>query len=214
MPNRWPMPFSRSRRVAVHAPIPIKFTLPEAGEVTLVVEDGAGKRVRNLVSQTPFPAGENTIYWDGTDDITRDPDAANHGFYYIPPEFVAPGAYTIRGIWHKPLDLRYEFSVYNPGNPPWGTADNSGGWMTNHTPASSAVFIPGDKAPGGAPLIGIGAAVSEGGSAFSWLDLDGKRLAARLDWWHLDRSLLLVRRSGIRCGARCGCLRRLCLPGK
>ena len=166
-------------KAEVHAPIPIKFTLPEAGEVTLVVEDSDGKRVRNLVSQTPFPAGENTVYWDGTDDITRDPDAANHGFYYIPPEFVAPGAYEVRGIWHKPLDLRYEFSVYEPGTPPWDTADTSGGWMTNHTPASSAVFIPGDKAPGGAPLIGLGAAVSEGGSAFSWLDLDGKKIGGR-----------------------------------
>jgi hypothetical protein len=163
----------------VHAPIPIKFTLPEAGEVTLVIEDSAGKRVRNLISQTPFPAGENTVYWDGTDDITRDPDAAQHGFYYIPPEAVAPGTYTVRGLWHKPLDLRYEFNVYTPGDPPWDTADTSGGWMTNHTPASSAVFIPGDKAPGGQPLIGLGAAVSEGGSCFSWLTLDGKKIGGR-----------------------------------
>jgi len=43
-----------------HAPIPIKFSLPDDGEVTLVIEDSSGKRVRNLVSQTPFPKGENT----------------------------------------------------------------------------------------------------------------------------------------------------------
>jgi len=165
--------------VAEHPTIPIKFTLPEPGEVTLVIEDSSGRRVRNLVSQTPFPAGENTVDWDGTDDIARDPDAANHGFYYIPPEIVTPGTYTVRGLWHKPLDLRYEFSVYSPGDPPWPTADTSGGWMTNHTPASSAVFIPGDKAPGGQPLIGLGAPVSEGGSAFSWLNLDGKKIGGR-----------------------------------
>jgi hypothetical protein len=162
-----------------HAPIPIKFTLPEDGEVTLVIEDSTGKRVRNLVSQTPFPKGDNTVWWDGTDDLSRDVNAANHGVFFIPPNLVAPGTYTVRGIWHKPLDLRYEFSVYSPGDPPWGTADGSGGWMTNHTPASSAVFIPGDKAPGGQPLVGIGAYVSEGGSAFSWVNLDGKKLGGR-----------------------------------
>ena len=36
-------------------PIPIRFTLPEAGVVTLVIEDSKGRRVRNLVSETPVP---------------------------------------------------------------------------------------------------------------------------------------------------------------
>ncbi|MEI9999110.1 MAG: hypothetical protein WDO13_08020 [Verrucomicrobiota bacterium] len=144
-----------------------------------MIEDAAGKRVRNLVSQVPFPKGENTVWWDGTDDLARDAEAPEHGVYLIPSEFVAPGSYTVRGIWHKPLDLRYEMSVYTPGDPPWPTIDGTGGWMTNHTPASSAVFIPADKAPGGQPLIGLGAYISEGGSAFSWVDLNGKKLGGR-----------------------------------
>jgi len=168
------------KTLEMHPPIPVKFTIPDDGEVTLVIEDATGKRVRNLVSQTRFPKGENTVWWDGTDDLARDPAAADHGIYFIPPELVAPGSYTVRGLWHKPLDLRYEFSVYSPGDPPWPTtADSSGGWMTNHTPASCAVFIPGEKAPGGQPLVGLGAAVSEGGSAFSWLNLDGKKVGGR-----------------------------------
>jgi len=162
-----------------HAPIPIHFTLPEDGCVTLVIEDSTGKRVRNLVSQAAFPRGNNVVWWDGTDDLGRDIPAANHGLYLIPPSFVPPGSYTVRGLWHKPLDLRYEFSVYNPGDPPWGTADNTGGWMTSHTPASCVVFIPGTKAPGGGPLVGVGAFVAEGGSAFSWLNLDGKKIGGR-----------------------------------
>jgi len=162
-----------------HPPIPVHFTLPEDGDVTLVIEDASGKRVRNLVSQAPFPKGENTAWWDGTDDLGRDVAAANHGLYFIPPNFVIPGSYTVRGLWHKPLDLRYEFAIYAPGDPPWPTTDPSGGWMTSHTPASCAVFIPGTKAPGGQPLIGIGAYVSEGGSAFSWLNLDGKKIGGR-----------------------------------
>jgi len=168
-----------AKTIATHAPIPIKFTIPDDGEVTLVIEDSSGKRVRNLVSQMPFPKGENTAWWDGADDLGRDIAAANHGLYAIPPSFVTPGPYTVRGIWHKPLDVRYEFTVYSPGDPPWDTADTSGGWMTNHTPASSAVFIPGEKAPGGQPLVGIGAYVSEGGSCFSWVNLDGKKIGGR-----------------------------------
>jgi len=162
-----------------HPPIPIKFTIPDDGEVTLVIEDASGKRVRNLISQAPFPKGENTAWWDGTDDLGRDVAASNHGIYFIPPQFVSPGSYTVRGIWHKPLDLHYEFSVYSPGDPPWSTTDTSGGWMTNHTPASCVVFIPGAKAPGGQPLLGLGAVVSEGGSAFSWVNLDGQKVGGR-----------------------------------
>jgi hypothetical protein len=39
-----------------HPPIAVRFTLARAGFVTLVIEDESGKRVRNLISETPFPA--------------------------------------------------------------------------------------------------------------------------------------------------------------
>ena len=60
-------------------PIPVRFTLPKPGVVTLVIEDEQHKRVRNLVSETPFPAGDNVAWWDGSDDLLRDPQAARHG---------------------------------------------------------------------------------------------------------------------------------------
>ena len=84
-----------------HPPIPIRFTLPEAGLVTLVIDDATGRRVRNLLSETPFPAGGNTAWWDGQDDLGRDPEAARHGIYHVPGQFVAPGEYRVRGLWHK-----------------------------------------------------------------------------------------------------------------
>jgi hypothetical protein len=168
------------------APIPLKFTLPEDGLVTLVIEDAKGKRVRNLIAETPFPKGENTVYWDGTDDIGRDPDAASHGLYSIPARIVAPGGYTVRGLWHRPIDLRYEMSIYSPGNPPWPTQDHTGGWMTNHTPASAALFLPAARASDGIARMLLGSFVGEGGSAFSWLDLDGNKQGGRVwiggDW--------------------------------
>jgi hypothetical protein len=158
-----------------HPPIPVRFTLKEPGFVTLVIEDGHGKRVRNLVSETPFPAGSNFAWWDGMDDLLRDEDAARHGIYHIPARLVEPGTYRVRGLTRQPIELRYEFSAYNAGHPPWATPDHTGGWLANHTPPSSALFVPANKAPGGLPLIYLGSYVSEGGDGLAWVDLDGHK---------------------------------------
>lgn len=160
-------------------PIPVKFTLPQAGVVTLVIEDAKGQRIRNLVSETPFPAGENIAWWDGSDDLLRDPEAAKHGVYNIPTRPVAPGTYTVRGLWHPPVKLHYEFSVYNAGKPAWTTADGTGGWMTNHTPPTSAAFVPGSKTTDGQPLVFLGAFISEGGHGLQWLREDGTKLGGQ-----------------------------------
>ncbi len=160
-------------------PIPISFTLPEAGVVTLVIEDSKGQRVRNLVSETPFPKGQNTAWWDGSDDLSRDTDAAHHGMYHIPKRLVAPGDYKIRGIWRKPLELHYEMSVYNAGKPAWPTADKTGGWMTTHTPVTSVACVPGSKTADGQPLVFIGASVAEGGHGVQWLREDGTKLGGQ-----------------------------------
>ena len=162
-----------------HPPVPVRFTLKEPGFVTLVIEDANGRRVRNLVSETRFPAGPNTAWWDGTDDLARDPDAARHGVYSIPERPVSPGRYRVRGLVRSALHLRYEFSVYNGGTPAWETADGKGGWLTNHTPPQSALFVPGDRAPGGKPLVLLGSFVSEGGSGLAWVDLTGRKVGGR-----------------------------------
>ncbi len=156
-------------------PIPIRFTLDQAGFVTLVIEDSDGKRVRNLVSETWFPAGKNIAWWDGMDDLGRDLDAPRHGVYRLPAQLVAPGTYQVRGLVHQGIDLRYEFSVYNAGTPAWPTADHTGGWLTNHTPPQAALFVPAETAPGGKPLIYLGSYVSEGGDGLAWVDLAGRK---------------------------------------
>jgi hypothetical protein len=162
-----------------HPPIPIRFTLREPGFVTLVIDDEHGKRVRNLISEEPYPAGDNIAWWDGSDDLDRDRDAAHHGLYHIPTQFVAPGHYTVRGLTHRAIDLRYEMSVYSAGQPPWETADKTGCWMTNHTPATAALFVPGTRTPEGQPRIYLGAVVSEGGHGLQWLTTDGKKLGGQ-----------------------------------
>src|ERR1043166_6864609 len=145
------------------------------GFVTLVIEGTDGKRIRNLIAETKFPAGENTVWWDGMDDLLRDGEAAKHGLYHIPEEFVAPGRYRVRGLWRKAVDLIYEFSIYNAGHPAWEIADKTGAWLANHTPPQSALSVPGDRAPNGQPLVFRGSYVSEGGHGLAWVDLDGRK---------------------------------------
>lgn len=159
----------------VHPPIPIRFKLPEESVVTLVIEDSSGHCVRNLISETKFPAGENIAWWDGMDDLLRDNEAARHGLHHIPAQFVQPGAYRVRGLWRKQVDLRYEFSIYNAGSPAWETADSTGAWLANHTPPCAALFVPTDRAPGAKPLVFLGSYVSEGGHGLAWVDLDGRK---------------------------------------
>jgi hypothetical protein len=166
----------------LHPPIPIHFTLSEGGFVTLVIEDSAGHRVRNLVSETSFAKGENTVWWDGLDDLGRDTDAARHGVYHIPGKLVDAGTYRVRGLVRPQLDLRYQMTAYNPGTPPWLTKDRSSSWLANHTAPSAMLFVPpgaaperaGHPAPQGQVL--VGSFVSEGGSGLAWLDVEGRKI--------------------------------------
>ncbi|PTY00978.1 hypothetical protein DB346_15345 [Verrucomicrobia bacterium LW23] len=150
--------------------IPVRFTLDKPGNVTLVINDGNDVRVRNLIQDTPFAAGEHTVYWDGLDD---NPGKGAHagGFYSLARQLVKPGTYTVRGIVHDPIDLRYQFSVYDGrGSPPWPTEDNKGGWLADHTAPQSALYLPGRG------QIVIGSAVAEGGDGVVWIDTKGKKL--------------------------------------
>jgi hypothetical protein len=54
-----------------HPPIPVHFHLDRPGFVTLVVEHEHGMRVRNLVSETYFPAGDQVALWDCLFDHER-----------------------------------------------------------------------------------------------------------------------------------------------
>lgn len=158
--------------------IPIRFSLPEKGYVTLVIDDASGIRVRNLISETPFEAGEHTVWWDGSDDLGRDANAAKNGIYHIPFQPVAPGEYRVHGLWRKEIVPVYEFSAYSPGNPPWG--NGSAGWLANHSPPQGAVFVPGgERSPTGEPVVYLGCFVTEGPDAVGWVDLDGKKLGGK-----------------------------------
>jgi len=153
-----------------HPPIPLKFTLKEPGYVTLAIDNAQGKRVRNLVSETLFPAGENTAWWDGLDESGQ-VDVSPRGHYKIKGKLVDIGTYRVRGLVRKQLDLVYEFPTYNPGNPPWPVSENTeSGWLADHSPPREVLFLPGDE-----PRILIGSYIVEGGSSLAWVDLEGHK---------------------------------------
>jgi len=152
-------------------PILIHFSLKEPGLVTLVIEDAHGVRIRNLVSETPFPAGDNTVPWDGRSD--QGPGKGS---------LVAPGTYHVRGLARPELKLTFQMSPYYPGNPPWFTWTYESGWLSNHTPPEAICFIPGGQVPlrkgqqGVSPAqVLIGSYVAECASALAWVDLDGRK---------------------------------------
>lgn len=160
-------------------PIPVRFTLEKPGYVSLVIERPDGVRVRNLIADTLFPAGDNTAWWDGTDDLGRDVDAAMHGVYNIPARFVEPGAYRVRGLVRGEVKAFYEFSTYATGNPPWNTADFTGAWLANHTPPQAALFVPAKTSPTGEDAMFLGCFVTEGPAGLAWTDLEGKKLGGK-----------------------------------
>lgn len=156
------------------APIDVTFRLPEAGIVTLVVEDAQGRRVRNLVAETPFPAGEHVAKWDGLDESGRIPRAMGGVVYEVAGKPVPPGTYRVRGLWRRALELRYEFCPYGAGSPPWNTPDASGGWLADHYPPSDVLFLPGEGERPDRML--ISSLVAEAGHGLIWTDLDGRKL--------------------------------------
>jgi hypothetical protein len=163
-------------------PIPIRFTLDKPGNVTLVIEDEKGNRVRNLVAATLFPAGKNVVWWDGRDESVRVPYVEGntvgiHGIYKVGGRPVTPGKYRVRGLARDDIKLRYEFTVYpNSGNPPWRTADGTGAWLSDHTPPADTEFVPATGGLTTEPRVYISASIAEAGFGLIWTDLNGRKI--------------------------------------
>ncbi len=140
----------------------ISYTLPDAANVTVVIEDAQGRRVRNLVADAPREAGRNVETWDGYDDAG---------------EPCAAGEYRWRGLTHGKIESRYAGSFYSPGNPPWRTSERArvwnisatgaGGWLSDHEPPLCVTTGGGD--------VFIGAAKAEAGCAMIRVDAETGR---------------------------------------
>ena len=86
-----------------HEGLPVTFETPVAGATSLAVYDGDGVQHRELLIGEPLETGTHSITWDGRD---RNGD--------LLPE----GEYALRGVVAD-LNVHYEFSAGNSGDPPW-----------------------------------------------------------------------------------------------
>ena len=170
-----------ARAEAVKGLVPISFEMPYDGFATIVVEDDKGNRVKNLVSDAPFRKGRNTVYWDATDDLGRDHDAAEHGLYNVPESPVAPGTYVARGLTHAKITPVYEFSIYSPGDPPWCTPDHRGAWLANHSQPVTACYLPprGRREKG---VMALGANITEGPDGLIFVNPDTGGKEGGIKW--------------------------------
>lgn len=117
-------------------------------KVSVVVEDEAGNRIRALAGAV----APQEIRWDGLDDSGSP---------------VQPGTYVAKAIVASPIHAVYRGSFYNPGDPPWRTADGRGGWCSDHEPVMRIVRC-GEK------MI-LASAFTEGGFGTVCVDLEGRK---------------------------------------
>ena len=100
--------------------IPITFTIPDAGKVTIQIRDAQGGVVANPVTGQSFDGGTHTAYWDLTDVVGA--------------PVIAPGDYTWHGLYVPGLKVEYKYSYYPFPlvQVPWQTPDRKGGWLADH----------------------------------------------------------------------------------
>jgi len=128
--------------------IVIRFNQPMDGKASIVVEDEAGNRIRNLVSGRPMSKGTHEIVWDGLDDEGN---------------AVSPGTYTWRAISHPGITPQYLFSFCNDGTPPWRTGSGKDMWGPDHSNLVEAVagsewtFLAGNVAESGYAIVAVDA---------------------------------------------------------
>jgi hypothetical protein len=105
--------------------IPLTFSAPGKGYVSLALYDKSGVLMRSLLSAEPVEKGAKTMQWDGTTDLG----------------VAAPvGVYTARGIFFStPPALNYVMTVGKSGIPPYRTPDGKGDWGANLGPGTSVV---------------------------------------------------------------------------
>ena len=142
--------------------IKIRLEVPkEAKFMTLVAENQKGERVSNIAAEInldecTLEEKEKTkvveYMWNGKDDLGK---------------MVPPGVYNITGITHEGLDPIFDTVFYNPGTPPWPTANRTGEWGADHAPPVSTASY--------GEMVYVGWEMAEGGHALIALGPDGKK---------------------------------------
>jgi hypothetical protein len=99
------------------AGVPIRFTLPRAAKVSLNVTDDKGWVLREVVTVTPFEAGNHVVYWDGRDEYG---------------DALPPGEYSWKLIYFNGISSKRIGGAGNSARPPFSTADGKGNLGAAH----------------------------------------------------------------------------------
>lgn len=163
----------------LQGPVPIRLAVPrDAVKLTVVIDDARGNRVRNLASHldvSPYVVKTEAdkrvveIPWDG-----RAEGKWNKERSLFLGEVVEPGQYIARGVAHGGIGVVHVGSFYNPGTPPWHTADGTGGWLSDHSAPSAVGAVPAASASRGRVFLGDYG--GECGVGFIGLDANGRKI--------------------------------------
>ena len=85
--------------------IPVRYTNPSEGFVSLAICKPDGQIVRTLLAKAKRSAGAQTEAWDGLDDDGKP---------------VPRGDYQLKALAYPGLTPKFITSVHNSGNPSWG----------------------------------------------------------------------------------------------
>lgn len=170
--------------------VPLRFEVPaDATHFSVVIDDASGKRVRNLASHQRVedykvarsirdrePASRSDaattieIPWDARPDGNWNPDR----MLFLGEQVVSEGKYTARCIVHQGIGVTYAGSFYNPGTPPWPTANGTGAWGFDHTGPQAVAAMPRDAMSTGRVFLGWHH--GECGVGFIGLDANGRKI--------------------------------------
>ncbi len=163
----------------LQGPVVLRLEVPrDAVKLSVVIDDAQGQRVRNLASHLDVShyvaktAGDKRIVeipWDG-----RAEGKWNAERSLFLGDVVAPGTYTVRAIAHRGIGVVHAGSFYNPGTPPWHTADGTGGWLSDHSAPCAVGAVPASSTSRGRVFLGDHG--GECGVGFIGLAEDGRKI--------------------------------------
>lgn len=163
----------------LQGPVAIRLSLPgDATRFSVAIDNADGVRVRNLLGNADVEdylvATEDgrrivEVLWDGRMDGHWDKELR-----LFLGEVAPAGEYTVHAIADSGVGVVHAGSFYNPGTPPWPTAEGSGAWLSDHAgPMMVAVMKPGSTKTGQVFQI---AHITETGTAFIGQNAEGRKL--------------------------------------
>jgi len=120
--------------------IRIPVNQPVAGKLSVVIEDSAGRRIRNLISGQETAVGRQMIEWDGRDETGS---------------IVSAGSYRFRTASHPGITPEYIMQFDNGGESFFTPFGSNHGTMTAMAANSEYVFAAAPLTEGGWAIIAL-----------------------------------------------------------